>query len=779
MRLKNLEINGFKSFAQKINLEFETPIVCIVGPNGSGKSNIVESFRFVLGEQSLKSMRGKSGPDFIFKGSKNLPKSSIAKVSIYFNNSDKIFKFSNGDTVALSSEFDLNYETISISREVYADGMNRYILNGTEVRLKDISNLLSSVNVGSSGYHIISQGEADQILNANPKDCREMIADSLGLKIYQIKIKESQKKIELSDNNLKEITLLRRENVPHLNFLKKQIEKFNEIEKIQFELLIFYKEYLKNEDEYLKKIDLELQKEKNNLLNKINGISDEIKIAEESQKLAQRSDLENSKRSDLGTNLLTPQITEAEINITNLQKEKNELERKLGRIEGILESKEKLNIPNQLAFENSEKKCPLCGTKLFELSPEVSLISENHENHQKELLELKNSQNILILEIEKIFLEEEKVLKLLEILKKENQKEIEQKNEIEHAREKELFDLKIKYKELSSALDLINIKENNLKTEKENFENEIKEGLILVGSGILNYENYATSDAINDTNTDSGAGVSIKIKLKPLYADRNIQNEIKRKLERMKLKLEEFNIGDKEEITKEFKETSERDVFLAKEIEDLNKSIELLNKLISDLRDKIDLEFRNGIEKINLEFQTFFSLIFGGGSAQLSIISNNHGIKKKSKNKKLNELNESIENKFNALESGDENENQIIFEPGVEINISLPHKKVKELHALSGGERSLTSIALLFAMSQVNPSPFLVLDETDAALDEVNSRKFGDMLEKLSKNSQLIVITHNRETMSRAGILYGITVGQNGASKLLSIKLEEAVAIAK
>ena len=111
--------------------------------------------------------------------------------------------------------------------------------------------------------------------------------------------------------------------------------------------------------------------------------------------------------------------------------------------------------------------------------------------------------------------------------------------------------------------------------------------------------------------------------------------------------------------------------------------------------------------------------------------------------------------------------------------MSLPQKKVKELNALSGGERSLVSIALLFAMSQVNPPPFLVLDETDAALDESNSRKFGDMLEKLSKQSQLVVVTHNRETMSRADVLYGVTIGSDGASKLLSVKLAEAEAIAE
>ena len=200
-------------------------------------------------------------------------------------------------------------------------------------------------------------------------------------------------------------------------------------------------------------------------------------------------------------------------------------------------------------------------------------------------------------------------------------------------------------------------------------------------------------------------------------------------------------------------------------MEDLNKSIEALEKLIAELKEKIDKEFKEGVKKINKEFQEFFTLLFGGGTGSLSIVV---------ENKKKRVIPEELEGEVEA-----EEDEEIIFEQGIEINVSLPHKKVKELHALSGGERSLTSIALLFAMSQVNPPPFLVLDETDAALDESNSRKYGDMLEKLSKHSQLVVVTHNRETMSRASVLYGVTIGSNGASKLLSVKFEEATQIAK
>jgi chromosome segregation protein len=168
-----------------------------------------------------------------------------------------------------------------------------------------------------------------------------------------------------------------------------------------------------------------------------------------------------------------------------------------------------------------------------------------------------------------------------------------------------------------------------------------------------------------------------------------------------------------------------------------------------------------------VQFQKFFALMFGGGTAFLSVI-----VETKKKKKGLSagvEEEEEVEE-----ENGEES-----FEHGIDINISLPQKKVKELTMLSGGERSLTSIALLFAISQVNPPPFLVLDETDAALDESNSRRYGDMIETLATYSQLVVVTHNRETMSRANVLYGVTLGADGASKLLSIKFDEATAFAK
>jgi chromosome segregation protein len=723
MRLKSLQLNGFKSFAQKTVLEFESPIVSVVGPNGSGKSNVVEAIRFVLGEQSMKSMRGKGGSDLVFKGSKNLSKGTKASVTIFFNNTDKIFKLSNDG----GENINLNYDVISISREVYSDGLNKYILNGTEVRLKDIHNLLASVNIGASGHHIISQGEADRILNASSKDRKEMVEDALGLKIYQYKIKESERKLEKTNENMKEVGMLRRENAPHLNFLKKQVEKFEKAKEMQGELATLYREYLKKESVYL-------EEEKNNLSTERGKISSELReVSEKISATTESNTGEGNKKVD--------ELRMVEQKINSLRGMKGELERKLGRIEGILEARE-----NKVKVSG---KCPLCGSDISEKNAEQ--VEQKH-NEEKELQELKTSQANTLTEIQKIEQEEKEIAETVEKLKQE----INQKMENLRDLEREKFTFKVRQQELSSALELIVIKEGNLRSRRESFENEINEGTALIGAEILAYKNYELGGGGEDVSQEPARSA---------FSTADAGGELKRKIERIKIKLEDTGLGNGADLMKEYSIVSERDQFLVKELEDLEKSIESLEKLIADLKEKIDVEFKEGVKKINVEFQEFFSLMFGGGHGALNIVV---------ENKKKRNIPAELED-----EIGEDKEEELIFEQGIEINVALPHKKVKELHAFSGGERSLTSIALLFAMSQVNPPPFLVLDETDAALDEANSRKYGDMLEKLSHHPQLIVVTHNRETMSRAGVLYGVTIGSDGASKLLSVKFDEATAIAK
>ena len=237
MYLKHLKINGFKSFAKKSELEFSAPITAIVGPNGSGKSNVAESFRFVLGEQSVKSLRGKKGEDLIWGGTEGVSRGNRAAVTVTLDNSQKVFP--------------VDYEEVILERVVHRDGQNEYSINGSKVRLKDVQETLAAANIGPTGHHIISQGEADRILSSSAKERREMIEDALGLKVYQFKKQEAERKLKKTTENIEKVESLRREVAPHLKFLERQIKKIERSIKLREELGSFYKEYLRREDVYI------------------------------------------------------------------------------------------------------------------------------------------------------------------------------------------------------------------------------------------------------------------------------------------------------------------------------------------------------------------------------------------------------------------------------------------------------------------------------------------------------------------------------------------------
>ena len=249
--------------------------------------------------------------------------------------------------------------------------------------------------------------------------------------------------------------------------------------------------------------------------------------------------------------------------------------------------------------------------------------------------------------------------------------------------------------------------------------------------------------------------------------DREEQESKRRKIEKLKIRIEDMGVAGGSDVIREYEDTISRDKHLESELKDLEQSAEGLVRLMQDLTETLEAKLKDGLHLVNKEFQTFFEVLFDGGSAGLSVLE----LKKKKIKIDLDDPDAIPE----EVEDDEEGESDW----GIDIKVNLPRKKIKGLEMLSGGERALTSIALLFAMSQVNPPPFLILDETDAALDEANSRRYGDMVASLSKKSQLILITHNRETMSHADIIYGVTMGSDSASRLLSIKFDEATSYAK
>ncbi len=763
MRLKRLELTGFKSFARKTVLDFSAPVTAIVGPNGSGKSNIAEAMRFVLGEQSMKSMRGKRGEDLIWNGSKTAGRLNHATVAIVFENTDRIFN--------------IDYDEVALSREVFRDGTNEYKINGTAVRLKDIVELLSVAHIGSSAHHIISQGETDRFLFASIKERRIMIEDTLGLRLYQYKITESQKKLAKTEENVREVGLLRKELAPRIAFLKKQMERIERVRELRKELKGIYAEYLKKEELYLS--------------HNRENLSEEIKKPEEELRMFDEGIRKAKERIAViqGESTHAQEILALERDMRSARDKKDELSRALGRIEGMIEyemrRREKEKQPAASVSESTEDTLVELsrvreildvaeswidealssgrGEKMQEVLKKIKSLlrdfvevsaEKSDDAGEKEKIQASGEEDIEKMKTEKIAVEEhmsalraeeERVGELYAKMKEAAEKE----RDATRDTERELFDLMSKRNDVLLRANSCRGKLAEIEREDADFKAELAEAGVLIGMEILSYADspITLEDALAEEREKG----------------RECQRERKKKIERMKIRIEEVGIGGGDDIVKEFDEVTERDIFLERELADLEKSAASLHELIENLSEKLEMEFKDGLEKINKQFQAFFHLLFGGGTAGLVPLV-------PPRKKKKNEVDELL----SAGEEGDDLALPEEEEEGLDIHISLPHKRLRGIQMLSGGERTLTSIALLFAVSQVNPPPFLVLDETDAALDEANSKKYGDMLDALSKTSELVIITHNRETMSHAGVIYGVTAGADAVSKILSIKFEDA-----
>lgn len=753
MRLQQIEIAGFKSFAKKATLSFDAPVTAVVGPNGSGKSNVVESFRFVLGEQSVKSMRGKSGSDLIFRGGAGSTKLSRASVSITFDNSDKVFAFQTGDVNS-----PVLFDKVTFTRELFADGTSKYSMNGTEIRLKQMVELLSSVNIGTSSHHIISQGEADGILRANAKDRRGILEDALGLKVYHQRIKESESKLTKTLETLKEVQMLRRELAPHLTFLKKQVEKIEKGQAIRDELSVSLTRFLSTEKIVLLKEEIRI-KEAVSLIER-----QKASFEEELAKLPSQT-----TNTDNGINSQS-EIQKKELSL--LREKRRTFEQRVGRLEGMIEAHRNMSLLQanssasvggpSISFAPTEFSQLLSDIEFFVISIRNAENLEMVSNALEKLLPLverlkskqpkvenTNSSISSLPEIKDTVLELESLQKELAplILKEQEIQnyilDLEQKREElmrTNASSTEIrYKLSSDIKQCEAELQILAVTRSAFIERKENFDQELKEAGFLFGPSFLH--------GLNEDHAQEGLDM----------------HDLKRAIDRLKIRLEEHS-GIGHDVVDEYKSTVDRDAFLTREFTDIETSAKNLEVLVIDLKKVLDERFTKGVETINERFGEFFKTMFGGGSAFLSITI------EKGRKKKKDEEDEDFE---------EETEDNRFFERGIEVHVNLPEKKVKELNMLSGGERSLVSIALLFAISQVNPPPFLVLDETDAALDEANSRRYGDMVERLSEYSQLIVVTHNRETMSRASVLYGVTLGSDSGSKLLSIKFNEAVKVAK
>ncbi len=730
MFLKRLEINGFKSFAQKTVFEFPTGIVAIVGPNGSGKSNIIDAIRWLLGEREAKNLRGDKIEDLIFAGTAKKPRMSMAQVSLVFDNS--------------SGKLPVDFKEVVISRKISRNGVSQYFINDNEVRLKDIIDFFAKIKLGSKGLTIIGQGANDIFVRALPAERVAMMEEILGLREFQLKKSESERKLKNTKINLDKVEAMIQEVAPRLRMLKRQTAKWEKRFEVEQELKNLESDFYSFKIKFLydsrKKIKEPLSSNESEL-------KDAVKKSAEIEK--QLKSLEDKSLPSGKTEILQKEKRDLFIKKSALEKDVYKIEAQLEQLERAVQTQsvsvEQMhqtlsNIKNDLenmlssaSFDEAKIKIK----KIIEIVESVISPKKSQTSPQQGELSVKKK------EIESILSGIEKDIEKIESTERDISKGVEDFNKNFKETFTQLEQLRSKIKHLEDAKNKIFFEEEKITFKIQELENQIRS----FGGHFNEFEQMALSPTFEKSFSESEL------------------SEMERKIYRMRGEL--ASIGEIDEVLiKEAKEVETHHEFLTKESSDLKKASADLSILISELSQRISHDFQASFKKVNDAFNNFFRIMFGGGSAKMKIIK---------KEKAVAENQDGTE----IQEPSPENEGVDESLAGLDLEVSIPQKKITSLEMLSGGEKSLVSLAALFALISVSPPPFLVLDEADSALDEKNSKRYADLIKNFSGETQFVMVTHNRVSMEAAQVLYGVTMDEGGGSKLLSIKLEEAEPMVK
>ncbi|MDC3392291.1 AAA family ATPase [Acidimicrobiia bacterium] len=866
MYLKSIVVNGFKSFAEKVNIELSNKVNVVVGPNGSGKSNVVDAISWVLGTQSPGTLRTNKMEDVIFAGTEKLAEKGFAEVYLNFVVDPEKF---NGS------------EEISIGRKLFRDGASEYFMNGLNCRLLDIQEFLSDLGIGKQQHTIISQGQIAEILNSKPEDHRVTIEEAAGILPFKLKKDKALRRIESGDKEIKRAKDVLREINKQLKPLKIQAEQAQAHETLSKSLLenktniniLKYKIFkeketgisselqttIKDLEEVNKSTD-EAKSLKTNLTselgqgvsvsslfkdysNKLSTKSEQVKsvaqIATERLDNFERESIRQEKRlSDLQNKVLTNTLTINDLsnkliskkdNLTNLNQnleylnvqlnennknqsaslEVNEaiLEKDLDYLKRII-SKLEVNITDReneyqkwdkdkiVSSELLDSHSSLISKKII-LKSSFSKVRKNissifdrelevtRNNLDKIKLEYKNNVDILNSKVE----QQESIsnnssykdeLKNQEVSLRQNLKQLEDEitsisNQLVSAAEQIKFltnensDLQLTIDEIHYAPD------HNYKTELENIIdksttlisilNKSSESMLLQANvyeqkhGNKNIKITELDNQIENLNkkylslNDQKGNLSIKKAeyssekahyystlinmygvetevIDSFISSQYSQNEIENEIRTIEQKLE--NIGVVNYLAKtDYEQLDTRHREISNSIEDLTSSKKELLVHIKEIEDEIEFRIDSSFNSISLHFTEIFEQLFPGGKGSLELT-----------------------NKENLLETG------------IEINVQPKGKKVKKLSLLSGGERSLAAIAFLFAIFKSFPSPFYILDEVEAALDDANLHRMINLLNYVKDDAQFIIVTHQQQTMHAGDILYGVTMEPGSGSRI-------------
>ena len=793
MEFKKIQLNGFKSFAEKTSFLIENGLTGIVGPNGCGKSNIVESLRWVMGETSAKSMRGSGMEDVIFSGTSNKPSKNIAEVSVTITNQ-------NNEGPVQFRELD----EVNIRRKIEKDKGSKFYINEKEVRAKDAQMFFADLSTGAHSPSIISQGRIGTLVTAKPTDRRAILEEAAGISGLHVRRHEAELRLSAAENNLKRADELRRQQEKQLANLQKQAEEATKYKNISDDIKkkeagLYYLKLLEIDKEIRveNEINSEAEEEVSGFNNRISEI--EILIKSETEKITplREKNIENLSK-----------IQRLNLELQNLDEENSRIQDEIQNIKQSLETfDEDINREKGIVIDanSNEKRLKEEKSELIELDSkyyETEKQSNEDLNSSKKKLDLeinkikelinlkKNEEAITFLDNCKLLIEEyaDSYSKNQNIKKestKRNErisiidKEIKSWRNLLSNSEKMLIELSERKSKLNLQLEKLD-NQPKLQAEKKG---QISEGLRIAEKEKTENDSIisVTDEKIEKLRTQLNEiqEQSIQIRERKASSGATIEGLKKRKndlLDRVtsELNLTEDNILEnsdlfgKEELPnaidqedlldkkkqereklgsvnlKADEETNKYETEIKKMEQDRADLVTAILKLkdsINELNQKGRERLVEAFDKVNRKFNEVYTKLFNGGSAKLELV-----------------------------ESDDP------LEAGLEMLVSPPGKRLQSITLLSGGEQALTALSLVFAVFLTNPSPICVLDEVDAPLDDANVTRFCNLLEDLTKitNTKFIIVTHHALSMSKMNRLYGVTMPEKGISQLVAVDLQKA-----
>jgi len=793
MEFKKIQLNGFKSFAEKTNFLIEDGLTGIVGPNGCGKSNIVESLRWCMGETSAKSMRGSGMEDVIFSGTSNKPSKNIAEVSISLSNENKDGHFQYKDL-----------DEIQVRRKIEKDKGSKFYINDKEVRAKDAQMFFADLSTGAHSPSIISQGRIGALVTAKPVDRRAVLEEAAGISGLHVRRHEAELRLGAAENNLKRADELRRQQEKQLAGLQKQAEEAakyklvsDEIKKIEAGLYYLRLKDIDNEinleneinndaENEVKKFNAkieELEKQIKSETEKINPIKDknieniskiqrlnlELKsLDEENERITQEiTNIKSSlKTIDEDIDREKSIVIDANSNEKRLKEEKHELieidskyyDSEKQSNEDLDAAKNRLNVEIEKVKElintqkNDEAITILDNCKII-IEEYADSYSKN-QNIKKE--SVKRNERIKIIEkeieswknllmnsekmINELNERKKKLINKLEELEKQPQSQAEKKGQISESlrlSEKEKQENEIIIEETDIKISNLNSELNKTKEdtiqirERKASSGATIEGLIKRKNDLL--ERIETDLRLNENNILEFSNLEKNEE----FPDAVTQEELLDEKKRQREKLGSVNLRADEE-TEKYEAGIKK---MEQDRQDLVTAITKLKESINELNQKGRERLLEAFERVNRKFNEVYTKLFNGGNAKLELVDSDDPL-----------------------------------DAGLELLVSPPGKRLQSITLLSGGEQALTALSLIFAVFLSNPSPICILDEVDAPLDDANVTRFCNLLAELTKitTTRFIIVTHHALTMSKMDKLYGVTMPEKGVSQLVAVDLQKA-----